>query len=154
FQNPCLMKPPRQVGKAARHRERAYPTCVIVTAAPVKAFRGTFRAACVSPLYQPTPTLTCGARRAAIQIALAFVEGGAGGRRWKSAPVSGKMGGRVGPFPRQVASRQDNVELPMRTRIGTIAGILGLTALLFFLGGDHAPLPAQLGERPGNSLDN
>jgi hypothetical protein len=42
----------------------------------------------------------------------------------------------------------------MRTRIGTIAGILGLTALLFFLGGDHAPLPAQLGERPGNSLDN
>jgi hypothetical protein len=42
----------------------------------------------------------------------------------------------------------------MRTRIGTIAGVFGLAALLFFLGGDHAPLPAQLGERPGNSLDN
>src|SRR5262249_10580711 len=75
-------------------------------------------------------------------------------RRWKSAPVSGKMGGRVGPSPVKSPGGQDNVELPMRTRIGTIAGILGLTALLFFLGGDHAPLPAQLGERPGHSLDN
>src|SRR5262249_18126602 len=71
-----------------------------------------------------------------------------------SAPALGKIGGRAGPSCCQAASGQHNVEFPMRTRIGTIAGVFGLTALLFFLGGDHAQLPAQLGERPGNSLDN
>jgi hypothetical protein len=41
----------------------------------------------------------------------------------------------------------------MRRRLGTLAAIGGL-ALFGYLGGDRLRVPAQLSERPGNSLDN
>src|SRR5262249_23938010 len=44
------------------------------------------------------------------------------------------------------------VESAMRKRIGLVASIVGLTALFVLL--SVSRVPAQLGERPGNSMDN